>query len=96
MTRSRWFAIFFVSSLFFATVALAEPETPPTRATSFQAVSGSQKEQVPGGPMVIAAYAVLWVLVGGFVLRMGRSQRVLESEVAAMEKRLASLERPKA
>lgn len=51
------------------------------RATSFRAVSGPDAEQVPGGPLLIGAYAVLWVLVLGFVVRMGVAQSRTQAEV---------------
>lgn len=42
-----------------------------SRSTSFQAVSGAQQEDVPGGPLLVAAYGAVLVLVLGYVLYLG-------------------------
>jgi hypothetical protein len=52
------------------------------RETGFVAVSGPAQESVPGGVLVVAAYALVLGLLGAYVLRLGvlqaRTQRDLE------------------
>jgi len=51
------------------------------RATSFRTVSGGQKEDVPGGPLTVVAYAVVWIVLFGFVLRLNRLQRGVQTDL---------------
>lgn len=55
-----------------------------SRATAFQAVEGPQKEQVPGGALLVSAYAVVMVLLVGYVGRLA----LLQSKTAAEVERL--------
>lgn len=52
-----------------------------SRSTSFQAVTGPRQQDVPGGPLLIAAYAVLWAVVFGYVFYLSRLQRKVENEL---------------
>ncbi len=49
--------------------ALAQEDVDESRATSFQAVEGAQREDVPGGPLLIGAYGVTLLLLVGYVAR---------------------------
>ena len=51
------------------------------RATSFRTVSGGQQEDVPGGPLTVAAYGVVWLVLFGFVLRLNRLQRGVQTDL---------------
>jgi CcmD family protein len=66
-------------------------DTAEDRATSFQAVEGAAKEDVPGGPLLIAAYAVVLVLLVGYTARLGglqaKTARELERLTRALEAR---------
>jgi hypothetical protein len=63
-----------------------------SRATSFQAVEGPQKEEVSGGTHLVSAYAFVLVLLIGYVGRLG----ALQSKTAAEVQRLTrALERAK-
>lgn len=42
-----------------------------SRSAAFQAVEGEQKEQVPGGPLVVGAYGFILVLLVVYVARLG-------------------------
>jgi hypothetical protein len=42
-----------------------------SRSATFQAVTGAQQEDVPGGPLLVAAYGAVLVLVLGYVLYLG-------------------------
>lgn len=52
-------------------------------------LSRYKEEPVPGGALLVAAYAVLWLLVGVFVARVAFRQARLERDLRAMEDRLA-------
>lgn len=62
-----------------------------SRATEFRAVSGGQGEDVPGGGLLIAAYATVLVIVLGYVVYLGRltagTHRDLDRLQAAIEKK---------
>jgi hypothetical protein len=55
-----------------------------SRATSFQAVEGPTAEQVPGGMLLVAAYAVVLVLLVAYVGRLGSLQRRNQNELARL------------
>ena len=53
-----------------------EGETPADdRAAQFVGVTGPEAESVPGGALLLAAYAVAWVLLFLFLMRMRGLQR---------------------
>ena len=56
------------------------------RAAQFVGVTGPDAESVPGGALLISAYAVVWVLLFLFLLRM----RGLQRETAEELERLAA------
>jgi CcmD family protein len=47
-----------------------------------------QKEEVPGGPLMLAAYLALWVILFLFVFWTRKSQESLRSEIEALEEAL--------
>jgi hypothetical protein len=61
-----------------------------SRATSFQAVEGSQKDEVPGGSLMVGAYAFVLLVLVGYVGRLGalqsRTARELERLTRAIER----------
>ncbi len=52
-----------------------------SRATTFQAVEGPQKENVPGGPLVVAAYGFVLATLVAYVVRLSFMQRKTSAEV---------------
>jgi CcmD family protein len=58
------------------------------RATSFQAVSGSAHEDVPGGTLLVAAYAIVLALVVAYVVYVARMQASAAEELTRLEKML--------
>jgi CcmD family protein len=60
------------------------------RADSFQAVKGAVKEDVAGGPLMLAAYAVVWLVVFGYGFRLVRLQRGVEANLDRLERTLGS------
>jgi CcmD family protein len=79
MTTMRALAL----ALFLAVTASAsaQEDAAESRATSFQAVEGAQKESVPGGSLMVAAYAVTLVLLVGYVARLGMMHQKTASEL---------------
>jgi CcmD family protein len=69
------------ASALFAPIALAQEESGgPT--TSFQAADGgAHTEQIPGGPLVIAAYGAAFVLLLIYLLSLGFRQARTAREI---------------
>ena len=59
---------------------------PNDRATEFQAVQGNPTEQYSGATLLVAAYAVLWVVVFAWIALVWRKQRVLDTRLADLER----------
>jgi CcmD family protein len=70
-------------------LALAQDAAKNDRATSFEAVSGAVKEDVPGGPLLIAAYGLIWLAVFAYVFRLVRLQRGADENLARLQQDLA-------
>jgi cytochrome c oxidase assembly factor CtaG len=63
------------------TTASAQQDAAADRATAFRAVTGPEVEQVPGGPLMVSAYAVVLVLLVGYVGRLALLQKKTTAEV---------------
>jgi hypothetical protein len=85
-------------ALTFVPSASADDVEPPSatsvaesRATEFRAVTGGQGEDVPGGGLLIAAYATVLVIVLGYVVYLGRltagTNRDLDRLQSAIDKK---------
>lgn len=66
------------------TAAAEEKDAASDRSAAFRAVQGPDSEQVPGGTLLISAYAVVMVLLVGYVGRLGLLQRKTNAEVARL------------
>lgn len=68
-----------------------EESAAESRGTSFQAVEGPSAEQVPGGPLLVAAYGTVLTLLFGYVAWLARLQATTSRDLArlrsALEKR---------
>jgi CcmD family protein len=62
------------------------PPAPNDRATEFQAVQGNPTEQYSGATLLVAAYAVLWVVVFAWIALVWRRQRVLDTRLSDLER----------
>lgn len=60
------------------------------RATSFQAVSGAVKEDVPGGPLLLAAYGAILVVIIGYGVRLVRMQQRAQTDLARLERQITA------
>jgi CcmD family protein len=74
-------ALYFGSPL---TAAGAQEES-GDRAASFKAVSGASSEDVPGGPLVVIAYGLIWVVVFGYVFRLVRLHKNVDENLARLQ-----------
>lgn len=72
-----------------ACVARAQ-EAAEDRATSFKAVSGAVQEDVPGGPLLLGAYAAILLVIIGYAVRLVRMQAQAQSDLARLERQLAA------
>lgn len=88
VARLRAFALAALASCW-AGVALAQ-DAAEERSQSFRAVEGAVKEDIAGGPLLVAAYAVIWVLVLLYVVRLVRLQQRAERDVARLERVLSA------
>ena len=75
--------------------AASEAEESPAeeRATQFVGVTGPDAESVPGGTLLVAAYAVIWVLLFLFLMRMRRLQRQTAEELERLGAEIRASER---
>lgn len=70
-------------------------ETPAEeRAAQFVGVTGPEAESVPGGVLLLAAYAVVWVLLFLFLLRMRGLQRQTAEELERLSAEIRAVEAP--
>jgi len=51
-------------------------------------LSKYKEEPVPGGTLLVVAYAVMWLLVGAFLARLLLRQGQLERDLHALQERL--------
>jgi hypothetical protein len=58
------------------------------RAQTFQAVEGGAQEDVPGGPLLVAAYALVLTALVLYVVRLTRLQRRIGGDIARLERAL--------
>ena len=77
---SKW-PIAMIATVLFAATAWAQPAAP-------RDLSMYKEAPVSGGGLLVAAYAVMWLLVAAAVWRLMRAQSKLERDVEALERRL--------
>lgn len=87
----RRIALLFALTWFCAAGASAQEaeKTADDRAASFQAVTGGTQEDVAGGPLMLLAYAAVWVVVFGYVYRINRLQQGVEANVERLERSIS-------
>jgi CcmD family protein len=56
------------------------------RATTFQAVSGNETQHYSGEGLLVSAYALVWIVLFGWVAFVWRRQRVLDQRLADLER----------
>jgi len=104
--RASIAALVLACTMFTASAALAQQ--PPTgsepsasdgqkdaaeeRAAEFRGVRGPEAESVPGGALMLAAYAIVWVLLFLFLVRMRRLQRDTAQELERLSAEIRASE----
>lgn len=68
--------------------ARAQEDAAESRSTSFQAVEGPTKEDVPGGPLLVYAYAFIMVALVAYVARLGSLQGKNRAELERLTRAL--------
>lgn len=91
MTKNTVLAALFALS--FAASVRAD-DVPPAdvddgRSTEFRAMTGPAQESVPGGMLMVSAYAVVWVVVFGYVLRLGGLSSATRTKLDRLEQALS-------
>lgn len=72
-------------------VAAQEDESPAEeRAAQFVGVTGPEAESVPGGVLLLAAYAIVWVLLFLFLARLRRLQSQTAEELERLSAEMKS------
>ena len=71
-----------------ATAAQGQTETIEAKPAPGADPTAAAKEQVAGGPLMLIAYAMIWIFLFGYLFRLKRAQNQLASEVDALEQRL--------
>lgn len=95
MTKNTLFAALFAVSLSSSLSSSARAdEVPPAdadggRSTEFRAMTGPAQESVPGGMLLVSAYAVVWVVVFGYVLRLGGLSAATRTKLERLEQALS-------
>ena len=65
-----------------ADASSSEVEDPAEeRAAQFVGVTGPEAESIPGGPLLLGAYAVVWILLFLYLMRMRGLQRQTAEEL---------------
>jgi CcmD family protein len=67
----------------------AQGDAAEQRSQSFQAVRGAVKEDIAGGPLLLTAYAAIWVVLLLYVIRLVRLQQRALSDVQRLERVLS-------
>jgi hypothetical protein len=70
----------------FCVAALPAAALAQDRATQFVAVSGPTHEHVPGGALLVGAYALVWVILFGLVLRTAMVQSRAAKDLERLER----------
>lgn len=75
-----------------ATQPVGQPVTPEGRSTEFVAVQGGN-DGTSAEALLVAAYALMWVLLLGFVILTWRRQLGIEGRLNTLERALGHRER---
>ena len=68
--------------------ARAQQDASEERSQAFKPVEGAVKEDIAGGPLLIAAYGTLWLFLLGYGFRLIRLQQRAEADVQRLERAL--------
>ena len=91
MRRLLLFALFVVVLFSVPALAMQQPPSPPDGFVPASSLPG--QEQLPAAPLVIVAYAVVWLLVLGYLWSIWTRLARAERELADVSRRLAAGQR---
>lgn len=81
-----------IASLLLATPAFAL-QPPSAQSEYVPAAPGASTEQLPAAPLVVAAYAFVWVAAMGYVWTIGRRLTKVEDDLRALERKTGKASR---
>lgn len=61
-------------------------------AQGFVAVESGMGESVSGGPLLLAAYAVFLLMIGGYLVAVSRRQAAVVADMDALRRRVADID----
>ena len=67
----------------------AEQSPAESRSQAFVAVEGAVAEDIAGGPLLLSAYAIIWVLMLAYVFRLAHLHNKTSIELARLSKVLS-------
>ena len=67
--------------------ALQPPAAPAAQGEYVPATPGTATEQLPAAPLLIGAYAFVWVAAMGYVWTIGRRLTKVEDDLRALERK---------
>ncbi|MCS6856684.1 MAG: hypothetical protein N2515_02725 [Deltaproteobacteria bacterium] len=86
-----WIALF---ALIWGWEAHAQVDASEERSTSFRAVQGAVREDIPGGPLLIAAYGLVLTLLVAYAIHLGRLSGGALRQIERLEKALKRSDQP--
>lgn len=72
------------------------PQPPPADDEFVPVTDLSMQEQLPAAPLVMAAYAIAWVAIFGYLWSVWRRLARVEGEIASIRRRVEAGSRPEA
>ena len=67
---------------------------PPSAQSEYvPAAPGASTEQLPAGPLLVAAYAFVWVAAMGYVWTIGRRLTKVEDDIRTLERKAGKTSR---
>jgi CcmD family protein len=79
----------FVTIALSVSTAEAQENEPGDRSAAFRSVTGPDAEQVPGGTLLLIAYGAVWVLMAGYLWRLGGMHRDNQKDIDHLRKSFA-------
>ena len=96
--RLAWCAVVMLSCMACAsqTVAAQSDVDAPadSRSEAFKSVTGPTTEDIAGGPLMLASYAIIWLVMLGYVLRVARLQARTLTQLEELTAELARARDP--
>jgi hypothetical protein len=69
-------------------------EQQESRSRVFQTIEGARGEEISGKELLLVAYALFWLLLFAYLLRLGRLQAKTRADIDRLERLLANVKDP--